>query len=217
MLSSLSFDTICHEHLEYYALRQIDWILSAVDLKIIDVEFNSINGGSFSVTATHVDNNSYDKSLITSISDLIELENSYKLDEISTYLNFSVCVENQKTKLLECLKQIRREEKTCYAIGASTKGNILLQHFGIDRSLVAAIGEINEDKFGCYTPGTQIPIIPEQELLNLRPDYLLILPWHFKEFFSSQKKFKDFNLIFPLPQFEVIPVKRQFDNVQFEL
>jgi NDP-4-keto-2,6-dideoxyhexose 3-C-methyltransferase len=207
MLSSLSFDTICHEHLEYYALRQIDWILSAVDLKIIDVEFNLINGGSFSISATHAGNNSHDNLASIPVSDLISLENSYKLDEFSTYLNFSANIENQKIKLLELLKKIREEEKTCYAIGASTKGNILLQHFGIDNSLVKAIGEINEDKFGCYTPGTEIPIIPEQDLLELRPDYLLILPWHFRDFFLTQEKFKGFNLIFPLPQFEVISVK----------
>jgi hypothetical protein len=207
MLSSLSFDTICHEHLEYYALRQIDWVLSAVDLKIIDVEFNSINGGSFSITATHSENSSHDNLSSKSVAELIAAENTYKLDELSTYLNFSASVENQKFKLLELLKKIRKEKKTCYAIGASTKGNILLQHFGIDNSLVKAIGEINEDKFGCYTPGTQIPIIPEQDLLDLRPDYLLILPWHFRDFFLQQEKFKGFNLIFPLPQFEVVSVQ----------
>ena len=89
-------------------------------------------------------------------------------------------------------------------IGASTKGNVILQYCELDDMLLSEIGEVNKEKFGHKTPGSWIPIISEQEVLNKRNKYLLILPWHFKDFFLQNKKFKNKNLIFPLPRFEII-------------
>ncbi|HEU0046782.1 MAG TPA: hypothetical protein VFQ43_04125, partial [Nitrososphaera sp.] len=89
------------------------------------------------------------------------------------------------------------------ALGASTKGNVLLQYCGLTESLVSCVGEVNSDKFGCYTPGTWIPIVPEDELLATRPDYLIVLPWHFRRFFESKSKFSSSKLVFPLPELSV--------------
>jgi ABC-type Fe3+-hydroxamate transport system substrate-binding protein len=91
-----------------------------------------------------------------------------------------------------------------YGLGASTKGNVLLQEFGIDDTHLAAIGEVNEDKFGSYTPGSLVPIRPEAEVLALDPDYLFVLPWHFRSFFESLPSLKGRKLVFPLPQFEIV-------------
>ena len=89
-------------------------------------------------------------------------------------------------------------------IGASTKGNVLLQYYGIGPDLIECIGEVNKDKFGCFTPGSKIPMLPEKEVLESNPDYLVIFPWHFKKFFLSSEKFKNRKLVFPLPNFEII-------------
>ena len=89
-------------------------------------------------------------------------------------------------------------------LGASTKGNVLLQHFHIDSSLLACVGEVNPDKFGCFTPGTLIPIVPEKQVLDANPDYLLVLPWHFRRFFEQQPSLAGRTLVFPLPRFEIV-------------
>jgi ABC-type Fe3+-hydroxamate transport system substrate-binding protein len=97
--------------------------------------------------------------------------------------------------------------KTVFALGASTKGNVLLQYCGISTKEVELVGEVNPEKLGCYTPGTWIPIISEQELLSKNPDYLIILPWHFRKFFTTNKKFTGMSLVFPLPKVELVEVE----------
>ena len=94
-------------------------------------------------------------------------------------------------------------EKVC-ALGASTKGNVLLQYCGISTNDIAAVGEVNEDKYGKYTPGTLLPIVPENELLEDEWDYHLILPWHFESFFMSAPKLKGKTLVFPLPEIRLV-------------
>ena len=202
MLMTNSFDTICHEHLEFYSLRQIDWIAEKAGLKVIDVKFNDINGGSFSITAAKVD------SAIQ--PDLAQLE-KIRADELALGLNgsqiyeeFKQRVEEAKTSLMIFLNEARTNKKTVYGLGASTKGNVLLQYFNIDESLVKKIGEVNEDKFGKFTPGSLIPMISESELLALNPDYLLVLPWHFRPFFENLSSLKGRTLVYPLPNFEIV-------------
>jgi NDP-4-keto-2,6-dideoxyhexose 3-C-methyltransferase len=85
-------------------------------------------------------------------------------------------------------------------LGASTKGNVLLQYCGLTHKDIPYIGEVNSDKFGCYTPGTWIPIISESELLSMKPDFLIVLPWHFRKFFEENPKYSHLNLVFPLPE-----------------
>jgi NDP-4-keto-2,6-dideoxyhexose 3-C-methyltransferase len=202
MLRANSFDTICHEHLEFYALRQIQWIAKAANLKIIDVEFNDVNGGSFSVTAAKA---SSDRAINTANLDKIAAdERSLKLDSGAVYEAFKRRVEDSRAETMAFFAKAKAAGKTVYGLGASTKGNVLLQEYGINGSHLTAIGEVNDDKFGAYTPGSLIPIRPEAEVLALNPDYLFVLPWHFRAFFEALPSMKGRKLVFPLPTFEIV-------------
>ena len=202
MLKQNSFDTICHEHLEFYSLKQIMWIASLSGLKIIDVTFNEVNGGSFSVTACKA------KAKYTSHESLInktlEDEVLSGIDGMDAMEQFHQRVNRERDALLTFLHQTKKDGKSVAAIGASTKGNVLLQYYQIDDEMIYAVGEVNQDKFGCFTPGTNIPILPEDDVLASNPDYLLILPWHFRSYFEQSPKFKDRVLVFPLDKFEVV-------------
>jgi hypothetical protein len=201
MLDTNSYDTVCHEHLEFYALRQIKWIADRVGFKIVDVEFNDVNGGSFSVT---VAKSRGDIAVVPSVQKILEDERVKGLDTLVPYQAFAERVVQTKRDLLKFIEAARSEGKSVSVLGASTKGNVLLQYCGLTTNEVAFVGEVNAEKFGCYTPGTWIPIIPEDELLAIKPDYLIVLPWHFKEFFLKSKKLSEEALVFPLPNVEII-------------
>lgn len=201
MLERNSYDTVCHEHLEYYGLKQIKWMADKVGLRIIDVEFNDINGGSFSVTAAHADS---DQPTCAALDELLDREERLGLGTLEPYVAFAERVENSRAALLDFLRHTHSEGKRVFALGASTKGNVVLQYCGITENDISCVGEVNPDKFGCFTPGTLLPIIPEDAALAQKPDFLLVLPWHFREFFVDNKKFRDAHLIFPLPSLEVV-------------
>jgi NDP-4-keto-2,6-dideoxyhexose 3-C-methyltransferase len=204
MLRTNSFDTVCHEHIEFYALKQICWMAERTGFKLLDVEFNTVNGGSFSVTAARSSSkHSGDQELIQR---LLAEESASGLDDLGAWDGFRLRVEGAKRDLMQFLEDARRSGKRVCGLGASTKGNVLLQYFGIDTRLVEAIGEVNEDKFGAFTPGTLIPLVPEDEILASNPDFLLVLPWHFRDFFLRLPKLRGRTLIFPLPRFEVVRV-----------
>jgi C-methyltransferase C-terminal domain/Methyltransferase domain len=203
MLDTNSYDTVCHEHLEFYALRQIKWMADRVGFKILDVEFNDINGGSFSVT---VAKSHGDLTIVPSVQKILHDENAKGLDTMIPYQEFAERVVKTKRDLLEFIRTAHSENKTISVLGASTKGNVLLQYCEITTKDVEFVGEVNPEKFGCYTPGTWIPIISEEELLSKKPDYLIVLPWHFRQFFVSNKKFSGMSLVFPLPNLEIIKV-----------
>lgn len=202
MVERLAYDTICHEHLEYYCLRQIKWILDKVHLKIIDLEFNDVNGGSFSVTAAHK------SSVYTSPQDLI----SYALDqeqkkgytEMDIYKDFADRVITSKIELVREISKLVTGGKRIIGLGASTKGNVLLQFCNFNTQVIESIGDVNPDKYQCFTPGTWIPITSEEEALASKADYFLVLPWHFKSFFMENERFIGKKLIFPLPKYEII-------------
>lgn len=202
MLETNSFDTICHEHLEFYALKQIMFIAEKAGLKVLDVELNDINGGSFSITAAKK-GASYqvNERLITS---MLDKETAMGLDSVDVFSSFFERVEIQKNKLLTFLENAKKAGKTTYGLGASTKGNVLLQYYGVNEDLLPAIGDVNKDKFGKFTPGTLIPIVSEVDILARKPDYLLILPWHFRDFFLSNPAMKGFTLVFPLPELTIV-------------
>jgi hypothetical protein len=201
MLKTNSYDTVCHEHLEFYALRQIKWMADRVGFKILDVEFNDVNGGSFSITAAKSSNN---KDVLPAVQMILDREHADGLDTLVPYLAFAERVVQTKRDLLAFVEAAQSEGKTIAAIGASTKGNVLLQYCGLTSKEIVAVGEVNTEKFGCYTPGTWIPIIPEEELLAKKPDYLVVLPWHFRQFFIGSKTFADSKLVFPLPNVEIV-------------
>lgn len=200
MLKMNSYDTVCHEHLEYYALRQIKWITDRVGFNINDVEFNDVNGGSFSVTVTK-----FKKGIITIplVQKILEDEHENGLDTLKPYNEFALRVAKTKDDLLEFIRAARDEGKTIAALGASTKGNVILQYCGLTELDIQNIGEINIEKYGCFTPGTWIPIIPEENLLGGKFDYLIVLPWHLRSFFMNNAKLKSETLVFPLPSVEI--------------
>ncbi len=202
MIEKNSYDTICHEHLEYYGISQIIWLLDKANMKIIDVETNDINGGSFSISAAH--NSSIYTVNNDSINRLVSLEKDMNLSEIEPYLDFQLKIDNSKDELKKFLAKIKDNGMSVSALGASTKGNVILQYCGIDSKQINEIGEVNSNKYGALTPGSMIPIKPEEDVLNNNPDYLVILPWHFKDFFIKSSKFKGRKLVFPLPKLEVI-------------
>lgn len=205
-LRATSYDTVCHEHIEYYSMLSVNKILSLAGMKIIDVSLNDINGGSFAVTAckdtnTNVDINS------SVIEWLIEEEYKMGLDTLKPYLDFAERVKSHRESLISLLNNLRSSGKTVYGYGASTKGNVMLQWCNLTSDHIVAIGEVNPDKYGCVTPGTNISIIPETEVKSINPDYMIVLPWHFRngilhrehEYRKSGGKF-----IFPLPYIEIV-------------
>lgn len=202
MLRTNSFDTICHEHLEFYSLKQIIWITQKTGLKVLDVEFNDINGGSFSITAAKT--GSKRKPNTVWLEKILEDESALGLDSTEVFDVFKIHVEEARNSLMSFLREAKLNHKRVCGIGASTKGNVLLQYFGIDSDLLPIIGEVNEEKYGSFTPGTLIPLVPEAQVLLSNPDYLLILPWHFRDFFESLPSMRGRTLVFPLPRFEIV-------------
>ena len=205
MLKANSFDTVCHEHLEYYSLKQIDWVLRKNDLRIFDVEFNDINGGSFRVYACH--SNSSFKSNQKRLDLAFSNEGELKLDSERPYREFKERAFRIRDELYDFLTREKAKGKSIYIYGASSKGNVLLQFCNIDHTLITAAADKNPEKFGRRTPGTNIPIISEDEARKARPDYFLVLPWHFKtEFIEREADFlaSDGKLVFPLPEIEVV-------------
>ena len=201
MLERMAFDTICHEHIEYYGLKQIEWMLERAGLEIVDVEFNDVNGGSFSVVAAL---EKLDRRKADSVSIALRREIELRVDALSTYASFRVDIERTCTALKGFLMQAKRDGKRVCGIGASTKGNVLLQYCGLTSSDIEMIGEINPDKFGSLTPGSWIPIEDEAKVLASEPDYLLVLPWHFRNSFVDNPAYAGQQLVFPLPSLEIV-------------
>ncbi len=200
MLEMNAYDTVCHEHLEYYALRQIKWMADRVGFRIVDLEFNDINGGSFSVAVAKT---AAGMPECAEVARVLEQERAAGLDTLTPYQAFAARVEDSRRELLDFVAVARRDGKTIAVLGASTKGNVVLQYCGLAADTIVAVGEVNPEKFGRYTPATYIPIIPESDLLAMKPNYLIVLPWHFREFFLRNVRFATNNLVFPLPRLEV--------------
>jgi SAM-dependent methyltransferase len=208
MLKMNSYDTICHEHLEYYSLAVLDIILKKADLKIVDAVLNDINGGSIRCYATHIDNFTFKKQeAMQRLQQLRQEEFDLELDTDKPYKNFQDRINVHKDQLIGMLKTLKKEGKSIHIYGASTKGNTILQWCDIDNRIIDYAAERNPDKYGAYTLGTDIPIISEAESRAMKPDYYLVLPWHFKEEFLKREEEtlkSGVGLIFPLPNVEII-------------
>ena len=202
MLERNSYDTVCHEHLEYYALAQVKWMSDRAGLRIVDVEFNETNGGSFSVAAAKI-SSSYAE--FPGLQKLLNRESKAGLDGPEPYRAFAARAAASREDLRAFFSRTKASGQRVAGLGASTKGNVLLQYCGLSGRELYAIGEVNEDKFGCFTPGSLIPIRPEQELFADEPDFFLVLPWHFREFFLRKYKPKKAALVFPLPKLDMVP------------
>ena len=205
MLSANAYDTICHEHLEYYGLKQIKWIIDRCGLKIIDVERNAINGGSFAVTVAKAA--SAFAVNAAAIGRLLEEEEDAGLVTLAPYLQFRERVYSHRDALRSLLDTLARQGAKILGYGASTKGNIILQFCGITAAQIPCIADVNTDKFGSFTPGTHIPIVSEAQAHAMRPDYLLVLPWHFRDNLVEREKAylaRGGKMIFPLPRIEIV-------------
>jgi hypothetical protein len=203
MVERNAFDTICHEHLEYYGLRQIEFLLSRHGLRVFDVVLNDVNGGSFRLYACH---EGADYSASPAVAELRAKEAAEGLERAEIYRDFFARMDRISAELRRFLGQEKAAGKSIYLYGASTKGNTLLQLSGVDASIVTAAADRNPSKWGRRTPATAIPIISEDEARKAKPDYFLVLPWHFKEEFLVRERAyleSGGKLVFPLPEFSI--------------
>jgi len=205
MLRTNSYDTVCHEHLEFYSFRVVKRMLERCGMRVVDVQMNAVNGGSFAVTACK-EKAPYASNLPI-INWLLRQEEVMGLGSVTPYLDFAKRVNQHRSSLKDLIESLVADGKKVVGYGASTKGNVLLQFCGLTAKHITCIAEVNEEKFGSFTPGTLIPIVSEQEARKMRPDYFLVLPWHFKH--SILEREKEFSMtggkiIFPLPEIEIV-------------
>jgi len=208
MLKLNSYDTICHEHLEYYSLAAVENVLKRADMKIIKVSLNDINGGSLRCYATHATNFRFKiDGFARNIKTLRQEEFDMQLDTDRPYKNFQERIDMHRSELVSLLQRLKKDGKKIHVYGASTKGNTILQWCGLNNDIIDCAADRNPDKDGARTLGTDIPIVSEAKSRAMKPDYYLVLPWHFKEeFLIREKKTLDsgVGMIFPLPSIEII-------------
>lgn len=205
IIKNKMFDTICHEHLEYYSTKVLIQMLRKNSLKLFDIKKNLINGSSKQFLICR-DKAKY-KVNITKIKKILLEEKKLNLEKKETYVKFKNHIDLLKKKLKNSLLNIKEKKKIVHGYGASTKGNVLLQYFDLDKKQISYIADRNPKKFGLFTPGTRIPIISEKKSRATKPDYYLVLPWHFKnEILKRESKMLDkgTSFIFPLPKFSIV-------------
>ena len=205
MINNSSYDTICHEHLEYYSVKSLKYLMDLANLKIINISFNQINGGSISLDVAKKKSKHRENKVLLNWLLLREKSNGY--NDLKTQKDFFIQCKKHKFLLNDLLKKIKSQGKKIYGYGASTKGNVILQYCKIKKNLLDCIIEVNSFKYNRYTPGSKIKIVSEKYLKKKKPDYLLVLPWHFKDhIIKKEKNFLDSGgkLIFPLPEIEIV-------------
>ncbi len=205
MLDTGSYDTICHEHLEYYAYAQIRWMLRRLGgFKVVEVSQNEVNGGSFAVTVQRGDG-AFEEA--PEVHELADREAALGLDGPAPYDRFVERARSQREELIGIVNRMVAGGATVAGLGASTKGNVLLQYCGLGPGLLSCVAEVNPDKFGCFTPGTNVPIVSEGEAEARRPDVYLVLPWHFRDGIRARSRqvfSRGGRLLFPLPRVELV-------------
>jgi hypothetical protein len=207
MIEKNSYDTICHEHIEYYSLKSLKYLLDEIGFKIIEIEFNDVNGGSFALTLKKKDCDLY-KEKKEEIFKLLNSEEQFQLHKVKTYQKFYLKIKKESHKLKSFLEKQKNKNKLVLGYGASTKGNVILSFSEINSNLMPFVAEVNSFKFNKYVPGTKIKIISEIKARKLKPDYFLVMPWHFRDFIlKKEKKFIKKNstrFVFPLPKLTIV-------------
>ena len=216
MIEQLAFDNVCHEHVYYYSLFNIQKMFKECGIDIVDVQLNDTNGGSFRIYCmkensdkTKFGTQPYRDVCNFRINSILEYEKTLKLDEPEIWDNFFDRINELKEKTVSFIKEEKSKGKVIWGYGASTKGNTLLQYFGLDNTLIDGIAERSVYKFGYKTVGTNIPIFSEDEMRKAKPDYLLVLPWHFiNEFVERESDFlkNGGKFIVPCPNFNIIGI-----------
>ena len=207
MLRFLEVGNTCHEHLTYYSLASLEYVLHKNDLEVFDLELNDVNGCSFLVYVQHRGGGGVRRPIEARVLKQRQIEATQALNETKIYNEFAERVLTVKNILVKFLTEERAKGKVIHVYGASTKGNTMLQYFGLDRSVIQAAAERNKDKFGLSTVKTGIPIIPEAISRLLQPDYFLVLPWHFRdEFVRREIGYLEAGgkMIFPMPWPEIV-------------
>ncbi len=214
MIKQLAFDNICHEHVYYWSLSSLEKLMIEAGLKIVDCQLNDVNGGSFRVYIKKMESDitkfatrPYRDVCDIRIESIRQWEQTQYLDSLKTWLDFYQGIEDLKKQTVDFIKEEKSKGKIICGYGASTKGNTLLQYFGLDNTLIDAIAERSPYKFGHKTIGTNIPILSEDDVRKMKPDYMLVLPWHFiSEFTEREKEYLNGGgkFIVPCPKFEII-------------
>ncbi len=208
MLAMNSFDTVCHEHLEYYSLAVLNTIMARAGLRVFQVALNWINGGSIRAHVCRADCFRHDTGQARDLIRRLQVnEFQMQLDTSVPYVAFQSRIEALRAEMTALLARIHADGGSIHVYGASTKGNVLLQWYGIDSTAIPFAADRNPDKVGALTLGTGIRIISEEQSRAMRPDYYLVLPWHFKaEFLSREREtiLAGTGMIFPLPAITVV-------------
>lgn len=208
MLARNSYDTICHEHLEYYSLAVVETLLARAGLKVVDVGFNGINGGSIRCVATHRACRRHDvPEALARVAAVREAEAGLGLETDAPYAGFQRRIERCREDLNALVRGLVAQGKRVHLYGASTKGNTILQWCGLDHSLIEAASDRNPAKDGARTLGTEIPIVSEERSRAMKPDAYLVLPWHFRDEFLAREapaRAAGVKFIFPLPEIEIV-------------
>ena len=202
MLRVNSFDTVCHEHLSYYGMRQLEYIMDKAGFKIVDFDFNDVNGGSISVVVAK--SSSKRKECTTKLTAILASELDQGLNTVEPWREFGIRLVQNREQFWKMLTFYKENKATICALGASTKGNVTLQTWEVTPNDITVVGDVNPDKDGSYTPGTWIPIASEEKVMEQDYDVYIVLPWHFKNFFIKNPKFKGKRLLFPLPTPEIV-------------
>ena len=214
MLQQLAFDNICHEHVYYYTLYTLKNLLNQAGFRVMDCQLNDVNGGSFRVYAMKGEGNPstfgtqpYRDVCAMRVQSLLAYEHEGRFNTPEVWFEFFDAVQDLKASTHKFIERVRRQGKTVWGYGASTKGNTLLQFFGLDHTMIGAIAERSPYKFGLRTIGTDIPIVSEEEMRKAKPDYMLVLPWHFRaEFLHRERDYLQGGgqFVFPCPVFDVV-------------
>lgn len=205
MLEANAYDTICHEHIEYYSLRSIIRLLDTAGLDLVSVELNDTNGGSIGVTAAL--KGDYTLQTPELVDWLLKKEREILPEMLR---GFASKIQTHRQDLKTLIDSINGQGKTIAGYGASTKGNVLLQYLGLEAKDIPVVAEVNAEKFGRVTPGTRIEICSEKDARARKPDYFLVLPWHFRDsIIKREEQFLDSGgrLIFPLPTVSIVSRK----------
>jgi NDP-4-keto-2,6-dideoxyhexose 3-C-methyltransferase len=205
MLEANAYDNVCHEHLEYYALSQIEWLIDQVGLTIVNAELTEVYGGS--ICLTFAKRSSRHRTDEAALVRLRARETELEMDTVAPFEAFAGRVREHRDQLRDFLDTSRKEGKLTLGYGASTKGNVILQYCGIGEDDLPCIGEVSPEKSGCFTPGSGIPIVSEEDAKARRPDQLLVLPWIYRDGFverESEYLARGGRMVFPLPAFDIV-------------
>ncbi len=189
MIRFNNFYDICHEHLSYYSIESFEFLINKFGLRLFYAETNQVNGGSVRLYVCKKDSKKFhNDTLLKDLNTLKENEKKLKLNSIKTFLDFEKTINELKNKTVNFVSKILNDKKSVLGLGASTKGNIILQHFGLTKEKIPFISERNPEKVGLKCLGSDIELISEEKARKLNPEAFLVLPWNFKKEIVEREK-----------------------------